>query len=65
MLINIKYVVMDKMCMLETCLLRKDIKYYVVKNILSQLVPLKVISVVQANGKFPQDTNHKLGYLTQ
>lgn len=53
------------MCMLETCLLRKDIKCYYKKKILSQLVPLKVISIVQANGKFSQETNHKLGYLTQ
>lgn len=28
-------------------------------------MPLKVISIVQANGKFSQETNHKLGYLTQ
>ena len=53
------------MCVLKTCLLRKDVKYYVVKNILSQLMPLQVISVIQANGKSPQERNHKLDYITQ
>ena len=53
------------MCVLKTCLLRKDVKYYAVKNILSQLMSLQVISVVQANGKFPQEGNHKLDYITQ
>lgn len=54
-----------EMCVLKTCLLRKDVKYYAVKNILSQLMSLQVISVVQANGKFPQEGNHKLDYITQ
>lgn len=54
------------MYILKTYLLRKNSKYYAVTNILFQLMPLQVISVVQANGKFPQETNHKkLGYLTQ